>query len=107
MKALTMYLFALCLTCSSAIAQITTLVSGRPIESPLSGGERHTYVLTLQSGQFAHVTVEQYGIDVVITVIDPDGQTIKEVDSPTGTQGTEHVTLEARITGTYRLVIRP
>ena len=107
MKALTMYLFALLLlVCSSASTQVKTLVPGKEIESPMSEGARHTYQVALESGQFVHVTVEQIGIDLVILVLDPNGEKIDEVDH-TGTQGTENVMIEAKTSGSYQLEIYP
>ena len=108
MKTLTMYLFGLLLLdCSSASTQVKALVPGKEIESPMSEGARHTYQVTLKSGQFVHVTVEQIGIDLVISVLDPNGEKIDEVDSPTGTQGTENVMIEAKTSGNYQLEIYP
>lgn len=108
MRALTVYLFALLLLVySSANAQVRTLVPGKAIESPISEGERHTHQVVLESGQYVHVTVEQIGIDVVISVLDPNDEKIDEVDSPTGTQGTENVIIEAGTSGTYQLEIHP
>jgi erythromycin esterase len=108
MKALSMDLFALfLLVYSGADAQVKTLVLGEVIEKPMSEGERHTYQLALESGQFVHITVEQIGVDVVITVLGPNGEKIEEVDAPTGTQGTENVMIEVRTSGTHQLEIHP
>ena len=108
MKALTMYLSAVVLLASSsADAQVKTLVPGEALERLMSEGERHHYQVTLDSGQYVHVTVDQLGVDVVISVVDPNGQKIYEVDSPTGTQGREDVRIEAAASGTYQLEIYP
>ena len=97
-----MYLFALLLlVCSSASTQVKALVPGKEIESPMSEGARHTYQVALESGHFVHVTVEQIGIDVVIVVLDPNGEKIDEVDHH-GTQVTANVIIEGKIYGNYK-----
>src|SRR5947207_2051906 len=54
----------------SAVAQsapeLTTLEPGRAIERELSGEEKHVYQIALAEGQYASLTVEQRGIDVVV-----------------------------------------
>lgn len=108
MKALTMYLFALLLLIvSSGNSQVKTLIMGHAVDRSLSNGERHTYQVELEPGGFLYVTVEQMGIDVAISVISPNGEKLTEVDSPTGTQGKENVTIEAQTAGNYRLEVHP
>src|SRR5262249_57143374 len=84
-----------------------TLERGKVIDREIAGGEAHLYQVALQLGDFLSAVVEQRGIDVVVTVIDPDGKKIAEVDSPNGTQGPEVVKLTAKAAGAYRLEIRP
>src|SRR5215208_2011537 len=40
------------------------LEANKPIERELSGGESHSYLLTLAAGQFFHAVIDQRGIDV-------------------------------------------
>ena len=61
------------------------------VERALSGGEAHSYRITLGTGQYLRVVVEQKGIDVAVTLFAPNGQKLAEVDSPNGTQGPEPV----------------
>ena len=92
---------------SSTNAGVNILVLGKTSESPMSEGERHIYGVELEYGQYVHITVEQINIDVVISVLDPNGEKIDEVDAPTGSQGTENVMIEARDFGIYQLEIYP
>jgi len=92
---------------SNATAQITTLVPGLAIENPIAQGERHTCQVWIESGGYVYATVDQIGIDVVISVRDPDGKMINEVDGPTGAHGIENVTIEAGTSGFYQLEIHP
>jgi len=56
---------------SSRVApDVRTLEFGKPIERELKGAEVHAYQVTLATGQFLHVVVEQRGIDVVVKVLD-------------------------------------
>ncbi len=82
------------------------LQSGVPIERELAGGESHRYRLRLDAGQYVHVVVEQRGIDVVVVVLAPEGTKLVEMDSPTGTQGSESVSWVAAASGEYRLEVR-
>ncbi len=82
------------------------LAAGVPITRELSGGQTHSYQVTLTQGQYLEAVVEQRGIDVVVTVFAPDGQKIVKVDSPIGTQGPERVMLVAETSGPYRLEVR-
>jgi len=61
------------------------------IDRALAGGEAHSYRITLKTGQYLRVVVEQKGIDVAVTLFAPNGQKLAEVDSPNGNQGPEPV----------------
>lgn len=81
------------------------LVAGVPITRELSGGQLHSYQVTVAQGQCMEAIVQQNGIDVVVRVFAPDGKQISEFDSPNGTQGPELVMLVAEVTGAYRLAV--
>jgi CHAT domain-containing protein/Tfp pilus assembly protein PilF len=83
------------------------LVPGAPIERELKGGEVHFYRITLASGQFLHVVVDQRGIEVVVRLLRLDGQPLAQVYSMTGTQGPVPIYLVAEASGDYRLEVRP
>jgi erythromycin esterase len=84
-----------------------TLEPGAPVEHAMGAGDLHAYQVTLEQGQFLRAIVAQRGIDVVVTVVAPNGEKIAEVDSPTGTEGEEIVEVAGAAAGTYRLEIRP
>src|SRR5215510_15647806 len=58
-----------------------SLEPGKPVERELSGGQSHSYKITMNSGQYLHVVVAQRGIDVAVALFTPDGQKISEADS--------------------------
>ena len=92
--------------CSVAAAQPVALERGRPVTATLRGGEQHEYALRLRAGMYAHVIVEQQGIDVVVTALAPDGKAIAEIDSPNGARGPEPLGFAARASGVHRVVVR-
>lgn len=77
----------------------------KPIERALSGGEEHSYRVSLKAGQYVNFIAEQKGIDVVLTLLDPDGKKLAEADSPNGTDGPESLSHVADIKGKYILKI--
>jgi hypothetical protein len=60
----------------------TKLEQGKPVERELKGGEVHAYSIQLKASQLLNLTVDQRGIDVVATLIAPDGKQLVEMDSP-------------------------
>src|SRR5215813_4019442 len=85
---------------------IRPLEPGKPIERELVGGQSHSYQITLTEGQYLRVVVEQRGVDVVVTLLSPDGKKLLEVDSPTGAQGPELLQWIVEAAGTYWLEVR-
>ncbi|HXF40630.1 MAG TPA: tetratricopeptide repeat protein, partial [Blastocatellia bacterium] len=77
----------------------------KPIERALSGGEEHSYRVSLKAGQYANFIADQKGIDIVLTLLDPDGKKLAEADSPNGTDGPESLSHVVEIKGKYILKI--
>jgi len=76
---------------------------GKPIERSIDAGETQSYTLNLTAGQYAHITVDQRGVDVVVSVLAPDGTKLVRVDMPNGNRGPEPVSLIAESTSAYRV----
>src|SRR4030095_6185657 len=53
-----------------------SLEPGKPVERELSGGQSHFYKIAMTSGQYLRITVGQRGIDVLVALFTPDGQTM-------------------------------
>jgi CHAT domain-containing protein/Tfp pilus assembly protein PilF len=83
-----------------------SLEPGKPIERELSGGQSHFYKITLMSGQYLQVVVDQRGIDVVVVLLAPDGKKISEVDSEHLVEGSETVSAIAEAAGAYLIEAR-
>jgi tetratricopeptide (TPR) repeat protein len=78
----------------------------RPLERALRGGQEHAFTLALRTGQLLSLEVVQKGIDVVVEVRDPQGQTRLQADSPSGTSGPEPALFVAEATGKHTIVVR-
>src|ERR1044072_9571171 len=80
------------------------LIIRQPIAREMRGGEKHTYQVKLNAGQYARFIVEQKGIDVVLGLSGADGKPILEVDNNlSGTRGMEVVSVVADVSGVYQL----
>jgi erythromycin esterase len=85
---------------------IQQLAPGTPIARMMQGGDNHKYQVTLSTGQYLVVLVDQRGVDVVVTAFRPDGVKISEVDSPNGTHGPEPISVAASTSGVYQFEVR-
>jgi len=83
-----------------------SLEPGKPIEREISGGQSHSYKITMISGQYLHVVVDQRGIDVAVALFTPDGKKISEVDSEHIVEGSETVSTIAEAPGAYLIEVR-
>jgi len=69
------------------------LQPGRVISRSMAPADHHEFVLDLRAGEVAVVTVRQRGIDVVLTVADPEGRERHRVDRPNVDWGRETITV--------------
>jgi CHAT domain-containing protein/tetratricopeptide (TPR) repeat protein len=81
------------------------LESGRPIEAELTGGQSHTYRITMFAGNYLQVNIDQRGIDVAVALYSPAGSKIREIDSTHRFIGPEALSVIAEVTGTYSIEI--
>jgi hypothetical protein len=86
---------------------VSPLGPGDPVKREMAGGESHTYLLTLAQGQYVQVGVGQYGIDVIITMIGPDGRRLVAANIAGINELREFLSMVAEISGVYRVEIRP
>ena len=82
------------------------LLPDKSIEEQVTGGSTHSYRVALSSGQFLHVMLQQRGIDLLITLRDPNGATLIEMDGLRWNSGMEELSYEAPATGRYVLEVR-
>jgi CHAT domain-containing protein/tetratricopeptide (TPR) repeat protein len=82
------------------------LEPGKPVERELSGGQSHSYKVTIGSGQYLHVVVAQRGIDVAVALVAPDGKKISEVDSNHLFDESESISAISEAPGAYLIEAR-
>src|SRR5262252_2724518 len=83
-----------------------SLEPGKPVERELSGGQSHFYKITMTSGQYLQVTVNQQGIDTLVALFTPDGKKVGEADIEKATVRSETISTIAEATGAYRIEVR-
>jgi CHAT domain-containing protein/predicted negative regulator of RcsB-dependent stress response len=83
-----------------------SLEPGKPIQRELSGGQSHSYKITMISGQYLHVVVDQRGIDVAVALFTPDAKKINEADCEHLIEGSETVSAIADAAGAYLIEVR-
>ena len=91
------------LRAQSSPNQTTLLELGKPIEREMRGGEKHSYKVHAEAGQFVHAVALQEGIHVSVMLFDPSGKPILIVDSMNGSFGPEPVSIIASGSGDLRL----
>jgi CHAT domain-containing protein/Tfp pilus assembly protein PilF len=84
----------------------TALELGLPLTRELHGGETHRYQIMLAQGQYASVSLEQRGIDVVVELAGPDDQLISVFDDEVRSLGEERIEFVAEAAGEYKLAVK-
>jgi len=91
---------------SQSSQESDSLEPGKPIEREISGGQSHSYKITMISGQYLHVVVAQRGMDVAVALFTPDGKKISEADSEHLIEGSETVSAITEEPGAYLIEVR-
>src|ERR1051326_3448922 len=97
-----------CLWCAALTAQSVPtdlLEPGKPVSREIGKGESHTYTLSIEANQYVFVTAEQQAVDLAISLLDPDGKKLVEVDR-LPESGTEDIGWIASRPGVYKVAIR-
>lgn len=100
-------LFSVLIGVAAAQAPPTALQQGTPVEKSIGGSQTHSYTVTTEEKNSVQVTVEQRGVDVVVSVFSPAGKKLGEYDSPNGTDGPENVSFVVVEPGAYRIDVTP
>src|SRR5436190_7200761 len=66
-----------------------TLELNRPVTRELAGGQNNIHQVTARAGQYLEAVVEQRGVDVVVSLLAPDGQRVAQFDGDSRAQGHE------------------
>ncbi len=70
-------------------AQVAQPLEDKPIQRDLAPGQAHTYQIEVPAEQFLQVIVDQRGVDVAVTLSDPFGEKLIQMDRAIGAQGPE------------------
>src|SRR6266511_846409 len=84
----------------------TRLELGRPLERMIGGLDTHRYRIALSPGLYLRIAIAQRGIDVGVTVLDPAGRRVAQIDRPNGPYGPETVSVIAEAEGDYLIEVR-
>jgi CHAT domain-containing protein/Tfp pilus assembly protein PilF len=84
----------------------TPLAIGVTIRREMGGGDSHLYTIAVADAGLLKVSAEQVGIDIVLTLLGPDGAPISEVDRPNGSHGPETLSARIDVPGVYTLTVR-
>lgn len=112
-----MFLLAICLIvfCCSPVQAVSqepaltfreTLKLAEPISRQIKGGESQRFEISLASGQYAQIEIQQYGGILLATLFDPSGNEVIQMDSPAGGHGPIYLSTIASTPGAYQLEIR-
>lgn len=86
--------------------EIHSLEKGSPLEVEMAVGDVHRYKVTLESGQYLQLMVEQKGIEVTLALTGPDSTAIAEQRSAYGRQGPLSFSVIASATADYIFEVR-
>jgi CHAT domain-containing protein/Tfp pilus assembly protein PilF len=83
------------------------LAPGAVFPRGLTGQGPYRFRFGMPAGRFLRLDVEQHGVDVVVTLDDPEDHRLYEIDSPTGRYSPEPVLVVTPVSGRYRLRVEP
>ena len=83
------------------------ITPGKSLEGEISGEQRQSYSLNLAARQYARLTFQQDGIDVVVRLFNLDNKPLLEIDSESRIPGQEILELVAQAPGAYRIEVQP
>lgn len=83
------------------------LKKAKNVSAEISPNEKHHYTVTLGADQYAFFKLMQQGVDMKITTYDPEGNKLKDFDSPNGKNGPELFSITSTTKGRYKVEVSP
>lgn len=77
------------MVCLAGMAQVPLSVNQKPLGFSIREGEEKRFVFTVEKNKVYAIHVEQKGIDLTVTLKNPQGKKVHEHDSPNGRFGPE------------------
>src|SRR2546429_8369889 len=90
---------------SGSTAQ-SELKVGVSLQRRIKGGEAQSFTVSLTSGQYAAIEIDQHGSELLATLFDPNSRELLEMDYPGGGYGPIYLSHIAAASGNYRIEIR-
>ena len=84
-----------------------TIVPGTSVDREFAAGANHSYQIELSAGQLFQADIQQKGIDVIVTLLGPDGQKLDEFSEPVYENLVRRILFIAKSDGNYQLQLRP
>lgn len=84
-----------------------SVTPGVPVTDALKGDETAVFNVSLDTGRFVKFRVEQRGIMLEATLLDPLKGRVIQMDSPAGAHGPIFFSVITSISGTYSLELKP
>jgi hypothetical protein len=90
----------------SAVEQGTSISAGTKLRREVKKGQVDAVVATLRRTQFVTIIIEQFGVELEVTVMDPDGRVSAQMESPYSDFGDLPVLLITEYPGQYTIQVR-
>ncbi|MGB7922033.1 MAG: CHAT domain-containing protein [Pyrinomonadaceae bacterium] len=87
-------------------ADLRQLEPNQTLEAEMRGTETHRYKINLRKNEFFQIRVEQKGIDVLLSLVDPKGNELARMDSTNGDKGFEVLSFVSDSQSSLILVVR-
>ena len=87
--------------CTEVDDNLSPLDPDQVLTRTIKPNQRHIFRLSLTPQQYVHVLVDQKGVDLHVTLLDPNKVLLVERDSPNSKFGPEAVSTIAQSAGTY------
>jgi CHAT domain-containing protein/lipopolysaccharide biosynthesis regulator YciM len=91
----------------STSQQSHSVTPANPVRGELRGDETKTCTVSLKADQFIKFRVEQHGISLQVTLFDPLGGEVIQMESPAGAYGPILFSAIAAMSGDYRIELKP
>src|SRR5262245_36702061 len=91
---------------ANATQDASRLELERPVERTIGGLDTHRYRIAVSAGLYLRLAIAQQGIDVIVTVLDPAGRKVAQIDRPNGAYGPETISVIAEAAGDYMIEVR-
>lgn len=106
MKMITIALLFFMFYPNQSAQEAGTLEKGAIVKHDIAENEVYTYRLALEANQYLLITVKQLKIDLVVNLLNPQGQAILQSDVSAGLVEVERISIVTQTAGDYKLEIR-